>query len=144
MSANDQGIELLATAATTVAWAAVPDYVEGRRGQRLARGAVLTLSAGAFWLTREARQPAWERAEDDRGRTAPPPAVGGARQAALVVGSVLAVPAAVAGGGRLHERAVETLRRRGVRRPRTWVGLGWALVGLARPAADLARRRTAG
>lgn len=144
MSATDQRIELLATAATTVAWGAVPDYVSSRGGQRLARGLVVAASAGAFWLTREARQPAWERAEDDPGHAASPPVVGDARQVALVVGSVLAVPAAVVGGGRLQERAVVALQRRGVRRPRTWVGVGWAAVGLARPAVDLARRRTTG
>lgn len=137
--APDRPLELLAMAATTAAWTAVPDYVSGRTGQRLARAGVAAASAAVLWATRESRRPAWEHASDDTGAH-----LGDAATAvgpATVAASVLALPAAVVGGKRLEEWAVAALERRGVRRPRTVVGLAWGVASVARPATVLLRGR---
>lgn len=114
-------------AVTTTAWTAVPDWTSTTRQRRVVRAVVAVAGTGAAvaWSV-ASRHPQEAEVVDD----AEPPTLD-LRTAAPVVAGVVTSLALARGSHVLEDRLVAALRRRGVRRPHTWVGVGAGVATLA-------------
>lgn len=116
-------------AVTTAAWTAVPDWTSTTRQRRSVRAAVAVLGTGAAvaWAVAHRDPQAVDEPDDDADE---PPTLD-LRTAAPVVAGVATSLALARGSHVLEDRLVAALRRRGVRRPHTWVGVGAGVATLA-------------
>ncbi|WP_157210041.1 hypothetical protein [Nocardioides aequoreus] len=132
-------VESLTVAVATFGWVAAPDWSSSprdRRRLRLASLALTGLAGASYALRTPGAEPEQAEEPEEEGWTPR-----GATLAALAGGGVLATIAVHRGSERLTQRGAESLGRRGVRRPYSVMGLGWAALSLG---LDLVERRTGG
>jgi hypothetical protein len=134
-----------AQVATAVVTGVATTYMPVQRWSRPTRwalhGGMGALAAGGVGLFLRAP----DRLVDPEKRDAPPPTLGPAARAGIAVGVGAAFAAMSRGGQAADAWAERALTRRGVRRPRLWMGVAAAGASLALSASDKrqAAKRTA-
>lgn len=130
--------ESLTVAVATFAWVAAPDWsstARERRRLRLGSLALAGLVGASYGVRTRGAEPEQPDEPEEEGWTP-----GGATVAALAGAGVLATIAVHRGAERLTRRGAESLAGRGVRRPYSVLGLGWAALSLG---LDVVERRVA-